>query len=120
MLDVVRPTWVSEEGCGNGRGEAYLADMLTLAVEKRTDGGASAPALRRAGSLPGVVYGAHQKATSVTVSAITFGKVLREAGEATIVSLTGLGEAIPTLIHGAGLNPLTNPPLFVVFFSFFF
>lgn len=91
--------------------------MLTLKVEKRIEGGASAPALRRAGVIPGVVYGAHQKATSVTVSSIAFGKVLREAGEATIVSLAGLGEPLPTLIHEVDLDPITNLPRHVDFYA---
>jgi len=91
--------------------------MLTLQVEKRTENGESAPALRRAGSVPGVVYGAHQDATPVTVSAMAFGKVLREAGEATIVSLTGLGEPLPTLIHEVDLDPLTNLPRHVDFYA---
>ena len=90
--------------------------MLTLKVEKRKDGG-SAAALRRGGSVLGVVYGAHQEATPVSVSAIAFGKVLREAGEATIVSLTGLGEPLPTLIHEVDLDPLTNLPRHVDFYA---
>jgi len=91
--------------------------MLTLKVEKRTDNGVSAAALRRGGSVLGVVYGAHQEATPVSVSAIAFGKVLREAGEATIVSLTGLGEPLPTLIHEVDLDPLTNLPRHVDFYA---
>lgn len=91
--------------------------MLTLAVEKRAEGSARAPQLRRAGSIPGVVYGAHHKATPVVVSAPAFGKVLREAGEATIVSLTGIGDPIPTLIHEVDLDPLTNLPRHVDFYA---
>ena len=91
--------------------------MLTLNVEKRIEDGASAPALRRAGSVPGVVYGAHQEATPISVSAIAFGKILREAGEATIVSLAGLGEPLPTLIHEVDLDPLTNLPRHVDFYA---
>lgn len=96
--------------------------MLTLAVEKRMDKGDSAAALRRGGFVPGVVYGAHQEATPVAVSAIAFGKVLKEAGEATIVSLTGIGlsgqdEALPTLIHEVDLDPLTNLPRHVDFYA---
>lgn len=91
--------------------------MITLGVEKRTDSGASAAELRRAGSVPGVVYGAHQTATPVAVSAIAFGKTLREAGEATIVSLTGLGEDLQTLIHEVDLDPLTNLPRHVDFYA---
>lgn len=89
--------------------------MLTLTVEKRGKGGA--PALRRAGSIPAVVYGAHHASTPITVSAISFEKVLREAGEATIVSLAGLGAALPTLIHDVDLDPLTNRPRHVDFYA---
>ena len=91
--------------------------MLTLAVEKRIDAGASAPALRRAGSIPAVVYGAHHAATPISVEARAFEKVLREAGEATIVSLTGIGESLPTLIHEVDLDPLTNHPRHVDFYA---
>ncbi len=100
--------------------------MLTLKVEKRLPAGkagAGAPALRRAGSVPGVVYGAHQEATPISVSAVAFGKILREAGEATIVSLTGLGlpaqagDPLPTLIHEVDLDPLTNLPRHVDFYA---
>lgn len=91
--------------------------MLTLAVEKRMDKGDSAAALRRGGFVPGVVYGAHQEATPVAVSAVAFGKILKEAGEATIVSLTGIGEALPTLIHEVDLDPLTNLPRHVDFYA---
>src|SRR3989344_109962 len=94
--------------------------MLTLKVEKRIEDGASAPALRRAGFIPAVVYGAHKEATPVAVSALAFGKVLREAGEATVVSLSGLGGStptLPTLIHEVDLDPLTNIPRHVDFYA---
>jgi len=91
--------------------------MLTLKVEKRDTAGVGALALRRAGTVPGVVYGAHQEATPIAVSAIAFGKILKEAGEATIVSLTGIGDALPTLIHEVDLDPLTNLPRHVDFYA---
>ncbi len=91
--------------------------MLTLEVTKRDAAGAGAPALRRSGAIPGIVYGAHQSATPITISAVAFGKVLREAGEATIVSLSGLGAPLPTLIHEVDLDPLTNQPRHVDFYA---
>src|SRR3989344_3132399 len=91
--------------------------MLTLEVTKRDVAGASAPALRREGSIPAVVYGAHQEATPVAVDAGAFSKVLKEAGEATIVSLTGLGAALPTLIHEVDLDPVTNRPRHIDFYA---
>jgi len=90
--------------------------MLTLAVEKR-DASAAIPALRRAGSIPAVVYGGHQTSTPISVSAVAFGKVLREAGEATIVSLEGLGAPLPTLIHDVNLDPLTSLPRHIDFYA---
>ncbi|MFA6278849.1 MAG: 50S ribosomal protein L25 [Candidatus Paceibacterota bacterium] len=91
--------------------------MLTLQVEKRTEDGASAAVIRRAGSIPGVVYGAHHKATPITIPAIAFEKVLKEAGEATVISLAGIGAALPTLIHDVDYDPLTNHPRHVDFYA---
>lgn len=79
--------------------------------------GAPPAALRRAGVLPAVVYGAHQKSTPITVDARAFSKVLRDAGESTIVSLTGLGAPLPTLIHEVDVDPLTSLPRHVDFYA---
>ncbi len=92
-------------------------NMLTLSVEKREKTSASAPALLRSGFIPAVVYGAHQASTPITVPIRAFEKILREAGEATIVSLDGLGAPIPTLIHEVDLDPLTNQPRHVDFYA---
>ncbi len=91
--------------------------MLTLPVEKRKENGASAAELRRAGSIPAIVYGAHHSALSIAVSARAFEKVLKEAGEATIVSLAGIGAALPTLIHEVSYDPITNHPRHVDFYA---
>lgn len=89
--------------------------MLTLKADKRTD--TTAAALRRRGSIPAVVYGAHHASTPIAVEARAFEKVLRAAGEATIVSLAGLGEPLPTLIHEVDLDPITNHPRHVDFYA---
>lgn len=91
--------------------------MLTLTIEKRTGANANTGELRRSGKLPGVVYGAHHEATPIVFAANEFGKVLAEAGEATIVSLDGLGAALPTLIHEVDLDPITNQPRHVDFYA---
>jgi large subunit ribosomal protein L25 len=91
--------------------------MLSLTVEKRADKSAKASVLRRAGILPGVVYGAHQEATPISIDSRAFEKILRKAGEATIVSLDGLGAALPTLIHEVDLDPITNLPRHVDFYA---
>lgn len=91
--------------------------MITLVVEKRQSSGPKAGALRRTGAIPGVVYGAHYTSTPIAVSARAFQKVLREAGEATIVALEGLGDPLPTLIHEVDLDPITNHPRHVDFYA---
>ena len=55
--------------------------MHTLAVEKRDTKGASARSLLRAGSIPAVVYGAHQASTPIAVDARAFDKAFKVAGE---------------------------------------
>jgi len=91
--------------------------MLTLTVEKREDDGGSAAVIRRAGFIPAVVYGAHHHATPISISAVAFEKILHEAGEATIVSLTGLEEPLPTLIHEVTYDPITDRPQHVDFYA---
>lgn len=91
--------------------------MLTLEVQKRDTAGEGPAALRRAGMIPAVVYGAHQEVTSIVVPELAFNKVHREAGEATIVSLSGLGEALPTLIHEIDVDPVTGRTRHIDFYA---
>jgi large subunit ribosomal protein L25 len=91
--------------------------MLTLPVEKRDKDAATLSALRASGRIPAVVYGAHHDAQSITLDAKVFGKILKEAGEATIVSLSGIGAALPTLIHEIAYDPITSLPLHVDFYA---
>jgi large subunit ribosomal protein L25 len=91
--------------------------MLTLSVEKRDSKTATLSAVRGRGCIPAVVYGAHHKSTPITVDAKAFSKVLREAGEATIVSLSGIGATLPTLIHEVAYDPLTSLPRHVDFYA---
>ena len=86
-----------------------------LQVDKRDTG--TARALRRAGALPAVVYGAHQASTAIAVDARAFGKALEAAGESSIVTLEGLGAPLSTLIHEVDLDPVTYLPRHVDFYA---
>ncbi len=90
--------------------------MLTLAAEKR-DLAVTPANIRRTGALPAVVYGGKHEATSITVDSRAFEKVLKDAGEATIVSLTGLGAALPTLIHEVDFDPIMSRPRHIDFYA---
>src|SRR3989344_2035093 len=92
--------------------------MPKLTVTRREAQGPKARALRRAGQLPAVVYGAHQAATAVTIEARAFDKVFALAGESAIVSLEGLGgPALATLVHEGDLDPVTHTPRHVDFYA---
>ena len=69
---------------------------VKLEVEKREE---AAIATRKAGRVPGIVYGPKQEPIKLSVDAHTFNKTLQEAGEATIISLEGLGEELEVLIQ---------------------
>lgn len=91
--------------------------MVTLTVERRAQMGTTPWKLRREGSIPAVVYGAHQESTPITLDARAFQKVLREVGESAIVTLTGLEAAVPALIHEVDVDPLTSQPRHVDFYA---
>lgn len=91
--------------------------MLTLPVLKRDTNVATRDTLRHAGMIPAVVYGAHHESTPISIDVKAFAKVWREAGEATIVSLTGLGVALPSLLHEVSVDPLTSQPRHVDFYA---
>lgn len=63
-------------------------------------------ALRKNGDLPAVVYGAKQESVAITVNAKAFDKVIKEAGESTIIELTGLKSPLEVLIKDVDFNAI--------------
>lgn len=78
---------------------------ITLEVAKREDA-KSLQTVRTEGGLPGVVYGPKQEAVPFVVSKKQFEKVYAEAGESTIITVTGLGEDMEVLVHDLAFNPV--------------
>lgn len=89
--------------------------MISLAVTKR-DGKQSADVLRKDGLLPAVFYGAKEASTPIAIPLPTFQKLWKEAGETTIVSLTGVGEPKEVLIQDVDVHPVTGLPIHADFY----
>ncbi|HXK40161.1 MAG TPA: 50S ribosomal protein L25 [Candidatus Paceibacterota bacterium] len=89
--------------------------MTTLEIEAR-DTKKSLDALRGEGKIPAVLYGPKEPTASVAVDAKIFGKVFKEAGESTVVTLEGLGEAKDAMIHEVAYHPVTGKALHVDFY----
>jgi len=74
--------------------------------------------LRESGELPVVLYGHKIQNASLMVNAREFDKVLRKAGESTIVELTTEdGKIHPVLIHDVQIHYLTSLPIHVDFYE---
>ncbi len=80
-------------------GIAHMTMELNVTVREQ-----SAAAVRAAGNVPGVVYGPKQEPINVAMPKLAFEKTLAEAGESTIVTLTGLSEPIEVLIQDVAFN----------------
>ncbi len=89
--------------------------MLTLAVQER-NAQDSKDTLREKGSIPAVFYGPKQESTAIVIDALRLERVWKEAGETTIVKLTGVGEEKDTLIHDVQFHPVTGKVLHADFY----
>ncbi len=84
--------------------------MFTIKAEKR-EKGADLEALRKEGNVPAVFYGAGKESVSVSVPAIEFKKVWREAGESSTIKLSVGSENVDVLIHEVQVHPVSGEPL---------
>lgn len=89
--------------------------MLTLEVKTR-DAKESPDDIRKKGFVPAIFYGRAESATPISVDALKFDRIFREAGETTIVSLKGDGIEKDTLIHDVQVHPVTGKPLHADFY----
>lgn len=92
-----------------------LPPMVILEVKSR-DGSESPEILRARGIVPAIFYGPKEKATSISVDAQKLERVWRDAGETTIVKLTGVGEEHDALFHDVQIHPTTGKLLHADFY----
>lgn len=85
--------------------------MFTLTATTRTQTGKEAGrSLSQEGRIPAVVYGPKQESTPISLELAEFKKVLRDAGESSVLSLTGVGKDLQVLIHDVDYDPVTSLP----------
>lgn len=90
---------------------------MELTARKRSITGKGVQALRKEGKIPAVVYGAKDTALSIELSTKEFGKVLKDAGESTVIRLSIDGEEKNVLIHDVDYDPVTNAPRHADFYA---
>ena len=81
--------------------------MVMLEIKAR-DASESPERLRKRGIVPAVFYGPKESATPISIDSLKFERLWREAGETTVVKLTGVGEEKDALIHDVQFHPVTG------------
>ena len=90
--------------------------MNTLTATAR-EGGKDLAELRAQGSVPAVVYGAKVASTPIAVPEKDVIKILRDSGEATLITLSGLPEEHEVLIHDIAYDVVKGNPIHIDFYA---
>jgi len=90
---------------------------FSLAVETRDIHGKKLNTLREAGKLPAVLYGPKEESVSLSVDMRAFEKILQEAGESTMITLTGLKEKKDVLINDVAFDARKGGVIHVDFYA---
>ncbi len=98
------------------RCSVILLFMFTIKAQKRNED-VKVDALRKAGEIPAVFYGAGKKSTSITLSTVEFKKIWREAGESSAISVKTPEGSVDVLIHEVQVDPVTDEPIHVDFLA---
>lgn len=89
---------------------------LTLSATAR-DSATKAKVLRRAGRIPGVVYGYKTEVASFDCDEVAVTRAYTKAGENTLVELDLAGKKVPVLFHGVQVHPVTDKVIHVDFYA---
>lgn len=90
---------------------------ITLKVEARTETGKKLKTLREQGKLPAVVYGPKHESTNLFLDGKEFEKIFREAGESSVLLLTGVGEDAEVLVQEVAYDPVKGGLKHVDFYA---
>ena len=90
----------------------------TLSVQPRSVRGKEVAKLRRAGTLPGVVYGAGVESQPIAVDAREFDVLRRHAGRHAVVDLQlDGGKPLPVLLHAIQEHPVSRKAIHIDFLA---
>lgn len=90
--------------------------MITLNAKKRSKAEKLVD-VRTNGMIPAVAYGAGVENTSLSVPAIDFVKVFKQAGESSTIVLDIEGKKVDALIHDVQFDPVRSFPIHVDFLA---
>lgn len=90
---------------------------IELSAQPRTVVGDRVRHLRTEGLIPAVLYGKNQEALNVQVERAEFDRVLKQAGESTLVYVSVDGKSYPTIIHDVAHHGLSGAPLHADFYK---
>lgn len=79
---------------------------ITLKVSERTERGKQLSKLRQDGVLPAVVYGPKEGTVAIKLDAKEFEKIFKEAGESSVMVLSGAGEDKEVLVQDVAYDVL--------------
>ncbi len=91
-------------------------EALTLSVSPR-ETGKNVKVVRRAGNVPGIIYGGKSKNLPIQCSMKELHSVYVKAGENTLVDVTLDNKKIPCLIHAISFDPVTDKEEHVDFYA---
>lgn len=87
---------------------ATKAHKIELQAQVRTVLGSKVKEIRRQGFVPAVLYGKNQDSMPLQVPVKDFARVLKEAGESTLVYVSVGDQSFPTIIHDVTRDALTD------------
>jgi len=90
---------------------------IELNAERRSVLGRKVKQLRDSGYIPAVLYGKDQESISLQILAKDFEKVLKAAGESTLIYVNANGQSYPTIIHDVMREPVRDEILHADFYK---
>ena len=90
--------------------------MIVALDVKPRDNSETPEALRARGSVPAVLYGPKEKATSISVDGRKLAHIWKSAGQTSVITLKGAGEDKDTLIHDVQFHPVSGALLHADFY----